>query len=72
MEPTPFELMLAQQGILATLSRATGKSIPALLDEALEVLQAREQADHAPVSTLPTPARPSYACHRSPRSHPVV
>jgi hypothetical protein len=39
MEPTSFELTPAQKGILATLSRVTGKSIPALLDEALEVLQ---------------------------------
>jgi hypothetical protein len=42
MEQTPFELTPKQQGILATLSRETGKPIPALLDEALEVLQERE------------------------------
>ena len=48
MEPTPFELTPTQKGVLATLSRSTGKSIPALLDETLEVLQEREQADYAP------------------------
>jgi predicted nucleic acid-binding protein len=43
MEQTPFELTPEQKGILATLSRETGKSIPALLAEALEVLQEHER-----------------------------
>jgi len=51
MEPTPFELTPKQQGILATLSRETGKPIPTLLDEALEVLQERAHANHAPGRT---------------------
>lgn len=47
MEPTPFELTPEQKGILASLSRETGKPIPALLDEALEALQEHERADQA-------------------------
>ncbi len=39
MEQTPFELTSEQKGMLATLSRETGKPIPALLAEALEELQ---------------------------------
>src|SRR5262245_27721737 len=46
MEPTPFELTHAQKDILATLSRETGKPIPALLAEALEVLQEHERLNH--------------------------
>src|SRR5262245_3471260 len=42
MEQTFFELTPKQKGILAALSRETGKPISALLDEALETLQ-----DHA-------------------------
>jgi hypothetical protein len=45
MEQTPFELTPAQKGILATLSRETGKPIPALLDEALEELQEHVHRD---------------------------
>jgi len=47
MEQTPFELTPEQKGLLATLSRETGKSIPALLAEALEVLQERERLGSA-------------------------
>jgi hypothetical protein len=36
MAQTPFELTPKQKHILGTLSRATGKPIPALLDEAIE------------------------------------
>jgi hypothetical protein len=59
MEPTPYELTPKQQGILATLSRETGKPIPALLDEALEVLQEQERLHH-PADEAPSPpaARP--------------
>ena len=41
-----FELTPEQKGMLATLSRETGKSIPALLAEALEVLQAHQRLTH--------------------------
>ena len=47
MEQTPFELTTEQKGILATLSRETGKPISALLAEALEVLQEHERPRHA-------------------------
>jgi len=46
MEHTPFELTPEQKGMLATLSRATGKPIPTLIAEALDVLQEREQRGH--------------------------
>ena len=46
MEQTPFELTPQQKGMLASLSRETGKPIPALLAEALEVLQEHERTDH--------------------------
>jgi hypothetical protein len=39
MEATPFELTPQQKGMLASLSRETGKPIPALIAEALEELQ---------------------------------
>ena len=39
MEATPFELTPARKGMLASLSRETGKPIAALLAEALEALQ---------------------------------
>jgi hypothetical protein len=47
MEQTPFELTPKHKGILAALSRETGKSIPALLDEALETLQEHARSGHA-------------------------
>ena len=47
MEQTSFELTPEQKGMLATLSRETGKPIPALLDEALDVLQEHERLGHA-------------------------
>jgi hypothetical protein len=46
MEQTPFELTPKQKGILVTLSRETGKPIPALLDEALETLQEHKRLAH--------------------------
>jgi hypothetical protein len=46
MEQTPFELTPEQKGILASLSRETGKSIPALITKALEALQEHEHLDH--------------------------
>ena len=39
MERTPFELTPEQQGMLALLSRETGKPIAVLIAEALEELQ---------------------------------
>ena len=39
MDTTPFELTPEQKGMLASLSRQTGRSIPALIAEALEELQ---------------------------------
>jgi hypothetical protein len=46
MEQTPFEFTPEQKGLLATLSRETGKPIPALLAEALDVLQEHERLAH--------------------------
>jgi hypothetical protein len=46
MESTPFELTPEQKGMLASLSRETGKPIPALIAKALEALQEREHVDH--------------------------
>ena len=57
MEQTPFELTPEQKGMLATLSRATGKPIPALLAEALAVLQEREHVSHE------APAPPATSKH---------
>lgn len=47
MEQTPFELTPEQKGLLASLSRETGKPIPTLLAKALEELQEHERLDHA-------------------------
>jgi hypothetical protein len=46
MEQTSFELTPKQKGILAALSRETGKPISALLDEALETLQEQTRSGH--------------------------
>ena len=46
MEPTPFELTPEQKGMLASLSRETGKPIPVLLTKALEALQEHERLTH--------------------------
>ncbi len=53
MEQTPFELTPAQKGLLATLSRETGKPIPALLAEALDGLQEHIRA-HGAQAPSPT------------------
>jgi hypothetical protein len=47
MEKTPFELTPEQKGLLASLSRETGKPIPALLAKALEELREHERPGHA-------------------------
>jgi len=61
MEPTPFELTPEQKGMLATLSRETGKPIPALIAKALEELQEHERLDrpHDDLPGTPPPATPS-------------
>ena len=49
MEKTPFELTTEQKGMLASLSRETGKPLPALLAAiaaALEELQEHERLTH--------------------------
>src|SRR5687768_15677724 len=49
MKPTPFELTPEQKGMLASLSRETGKPLPALLAAiaaALEELQEHERLTH--------------------------
>ena len=51
MDTTPFDLTPEQKGMLASLSRETGKPIPVLLAKALEVLQERERSDPAPDET---------------------
>ena len=43
MEPTPFEFTPEQKGLLEALSRQTGKSVSALIAEALEGLQEDER-----------------------------
>lgn len=47
MEQTSFELTPQQKGMLAALSRETGKPIPTLIAQALEELQEHERLDHA-------------------------
>jgi hypothetical protein len=71
MEQTPFELTPEQKGLLTSLSRETGKPIPALLSEALEVLQehahlGRVTRDDASSSTsdVVVPKRPPAARKR--------
>ena len=49
MKPTPFALTPEQKGMLASLSRETGKPLPALLAAiaaALEELQEQERLTH--------------------------
>ena len=65
MEPTPFDLTPEQKGMLSSLSRETGRPIPALIAKALEVLQEREHVDHVnsetngheTVPSSPTPSQ---------------
>ena len=61
MEQTRIELTPEQTGLLATLSRETGKSIPALLAEALEALQERAHSRHeAPAPPSPIAPKPIW------------
>ena len=59
MEQTSFDLTPEQKGLLVTLSRATGKPVPALLAEALEVLQEHERLHHEETSPPPSALPPS-------------
>jgi hypothetical protein len=58
METIPFELTPEQKGLLASLSRETGKPIPTLLDEALEELQRREHGHETSPALPPQSAAP--------------
>jgi hypothetical protein len=64
MEPTPFELTPEQKGMLASLSRETGRPIPALIAKALEVLQEREHVDHANGELNEHETAPEAAAHK--------
>ena len=72
MEQTPFALTPKQQRTLTALSRETGKPVPALLDEALEALQARaprassnghESMARAPSAPAWTEQKNQRRCH---------
>jgi hypothetical protein len=67
MDTTPFDLTPEQKGMLAALSRETGKPIPALIDEALKELQAHERAEHPNGERQAENAPPAHA--RSPEAH---
>jgi hypothetical protein len=69
METTPYELTPEQKGMLATLSRETGKPIPALLAEALGALQEREHMGH-PYGTTDAPA-PAPVASPPPAEQPI-
>jgi hypothetical protein len=67
MDTTPFDLTPEQKGMLASLSRATGKPISALIAKALKELQEHERADHpngerqgGPADARPREAHPSF------------
>jgi len=62
METTLFDLTPEQKGLLVTLARETGKSIPALIAEALKELQehAHRGRDHdKEAATHPDATHPS-------------
>jgi hypothetical protein len=66
METTPVDLTPEQKGMLASLSRETGKPIPALIAEALKELQehlhrARETGTANGHETAPPAAVPQEA-----------
>jgi hypothetical protein len=69
MEQTPFELTPEQKGMLASLSRETGKPIPVLLARALKELQEREHVAHANgetngYETVPSDTTPSQKARK--------
>ena len=68
MEQTPFELTSEQKGLLATLSRETGKPIPALLAEALEVLQEHERLAHSHGHGTPNGSHEDVAAQHPPEA----
>ena len=51
MKTTSFDLTPEQQGLLVALADETGKTIPALIAEALEGLQEHVHPDHAQETT---------------------
>jgi hypothetical protein len=67
MEQTPFELTPEQKGLLATLSRETGKPIPALIAEALEELQEHVHRGHDRNSEAVTPQEAREGLLEEPR-----
>ena len=64
METTPFDLTPEQKGMLASLSRETGKPIPALIAEALKELQEHERSGHANGERQAEQASPAAARSR--------
>src|SRR5262249_28414217 len=58
MDSKPYELTPEQKGLLATLSRETGKSIPALLAADLDVLQEHHRSSHDAPPAVPSPHEP--------------
>ena len=48
MDMTPFDLTPEQKGMLAALSRETGRPIPVLIAQALATLQEHTHRDRAP------------------------
>jgi hypothetical protein len=66
MDTTPFDLTPEQKGMLASLSRETGKPIPTLIAEALKELQEHERAgqtngEQQAGNASPAAARPHEA-----------
>ena len=74
MEQTVFALTPAQHHLLAALSLETGKSMAALLDEALEGLRAHTPHtytnSHTPTSQAP--ARPAWTADQNQRRCDLV
>ena len=55
MEQIPFELTPEQKGMLASLSRKTGKPIPALIAKALEEFLEHQRPEAPPPQEAYTP-----------------
>lgn len=69
MESTPFTFTSDQKSLLETLSHETGKSVPALIAEALEVLQ--EHVRHASVNRRTNGSDEEHPV-LSPKSHKPI
>jgi hypothetical protein len=69
MEPTPFELTPEQKGFLESLSRETGKPVPALIAKALDGLQ--EHVPPHPVNGEPTDGESASAAHPPQTRKPI-